>query len=229
MLFDQFSTAWNYGTTPFSQQSTMLTQQDAAFATPAQSGSFGSMTGIVSGIGGIMSAIGAMSAAKAQKQQLKYQADAMDANAAHVRVMSGINTRISELGAESVLSQGQQQVASLTLKTRQLKGAQRAAMAANGINLGVGSAAEVTASTDLMKEIDKNTIEANAVRNAWGYRTQGTAGAIGAEAQATNYEINAMGTRATGDSISPAMAGASSLITSAARVSDAWYRYKKVS
>jgi hypothetical protein len=32
----------------------------------------------------------------------------------------------------------------------------------------------VLTSTDVMGQIDKNTIAANAVRSAWGYRTQAT-------------------------------------------------------
>ena len=41
-------------------------------------------------------------------------------------------------------------------------------------DLGVGNAAETLASTDIMKEVDANTTMANAIRNAWGYRMQGT-------------------------------------------------------
>lgn len=195
-------------------------------ASPASS-STPSTFGAVSAVGGIASGIGAIFSAMAQKSVLKYQAQSMEANANHVRVMSGVNSRIAELGAQSVLLQGQQQVASLTLRSRQLKGSQRAALAANGVDLGVGNAAEAQASTDVMTEIDKNVIEANAVRSAWGYRTQGVAAQIGAEAQATNYETNAIGARASANSISPAMAGASSMLTSASRVSDAWYRKNK--
>jgi hypothetical protein len=109
-----------------------------------------------------------------------------------VRQTAEFNSKIAEMGAQAALEQGQQQAASLTLRAGQMKSSQRAAMAANGIDLGVGSAAEVLATTDIMKEIDQNQIEANAIRNAWGYRTQGVAAQIDANTQAVQIEIRGM-------------------------------------
>lgn len=112
--------------------------------------------------------------------------------ASTVRHAAKVNAQIAEMGAQSVLAQGQQQVASLTLRAGQMKSTQRAAMAANGIDLGVGNAAEVQASTDIMKEIDKNQIEENALRTAWGYRTQAVAAQIEGNTQAVQIEIRGM-------------------------------------
>jgi hypothetical protein len=111
--------------------------------------------------GGVTSAIGSYYSAATQKATMQGQAAVAD-----------VNARIAELGAQSALYQGQQQVGALTLKAGQLKSSQRTAMAANGIDLGSGNAVEIQASTDIMKEIDANTLTANAVRSAWGYRTQ---------------------------------------------------------
>lgn len=110
-------------------------------------------------------------------------------NAQSIRDTAEVNARISELGAQSALMQGEQQAATLSLKAGQLKSSQRAAMAANGIDIGEGNAAELQASTDLMKEIDMNQIQANAVRNAWGYRTQGAAAQAEGITQSANVEI----------------------------------------
>ena len=112
--------------------------------------------------GALSSTIGSFYSAQTQRDNLRFQAD-----------MASINARIAEQSAQSALDAGNRQVGALTLKAGQLKSGQRAAMAANGVDLGQGSAAEVLASTDLMKEIDVNTLTANAVRSAWGYRTQG--------------------------------------------------------
>jgi hypothetical protein len=109
-----------------------------------------------------------------------------------VKYVGEVNAKISEIGAQSELEAGQKQVASMTLQAGQLKSRQRAAMAANGIDLGEGSAAEILASTDIMKEIDKGQIEQNAIRAAWGHRTQGVAQQIDANTQATNIEISGM-------------------------------------
>jgi hypothetical protein len=155
--------------------------------------------------GALSSAIGGYYSAQSQKNNLRFQSGIAD-----------INARISELGAQSALNQGQQQVGALTLKAGQIKSSQRAAMAANGIDLGEGNAAEVQASTDIMKEIDANTLIANAVRSAWGYRTQGT-----------NYQNEAAMGRATASTISPLATGFSSLLGSAGSVANSWYLMNK--
>ena len=151
--------------------------------------------------GAVSSAVGSYYSASAQQSTLKSQATLADTNA-----------RIAELGAQSTLMQGQRQIGALTLKAGQLKSSQRAAMAANGIDLGVGSAAEVQASTDIMKEIDSNTLEANAVRSAWGYRSQ-----------AVNFQNEALTKRATAGAINPIGSMASSLIGAAGSVASSWY------
>lgn len=155
--------------------------------------------------GGITSAIGSYYGSATQETMMRAQADAAASNA-----------RIAELGAQSVLSQGNQQVGALTLKAGQLKSSQRASMAANGIDLGTGNAAEIQASTDIMKEIDANTLTANAVRSAWGYRTQ-----------SMNFQNEAMAKRATAGSISPFGAAFGSLLGSAGSVASSWYSLSK--
>jgi hypothetical protein len=155
--------------------------------------------------GAISSMFGSYFGAKAQQSTLLTQA-----------FISETNARIAELGAQSALLQGEKQVASLTMQAGKVKSAQRAAMAANGIDLGVGSAAEVSASTDIMKEIDKNQITVNAVNNAWGYRTQ-----------AVNMQNDALMKRATAGSISPGTAAFTSLLGGAAQVAGSWYSMKK--
>lgn len=157
--------------------------------------------------GALTSAIGSYYGAATQKINLRTQA-----------YLADVNARIAELGAQSALLQGQQQVGALTLKAGQLKSRQRAALAANGVDFGVGSAAEIQASTDIMKEIDANTLEANAVRTAWGYRTQ-----------VTNYQNEALAARTTAGAISPGMSAVSSLLGSAGSVASSWYMLNKSS
>lgn len=155
--------------------------------------------------GGVTSAIGSYYSAATQKATMQGQAAVAD-----------VNARIAELGAQSALYQGQQQVGALTLKAGQVKSSQRAAMAANGIDLGEGTAAEIQATTDLVKEIDMATLEANAVRSAWGYRTQGV-----------NYQNEALMARSAAGAISPGMSAFSSLLGSAGSVASSWYNYTR--
>jgi hypothetical protein len=53
---------------------------------------------------------------------------------------------------------------------RRLKGAQRASMAAQGLDLASGSAAAIQEETEFLSELDALTIKNDAAREAWGYR-----------------------------------------------------------
>lgn len=155
--------------------------------------------------GTAMSTIGGFYSARSQQSALQSQANIADTNA-----------RIAELGAQQEQFRGEREVAALTLRAGQLKSTQRASLAASGIDLGSGTAAEILTSTDLMKEIDTNTATANAVRSAWGYRTQ-----------ATNYQNDALSRRASADSISPFGAAATSLLGGAGSLASSYYTMGK--
>lgn len=183
--------------------------------------------------GAVNGGIGSYFGAATQKANLRGQAAVAEANArisdTNIR-MANVNARISELGAQSVLRQGQHEAGRLTLQAGQLKSRQRTSMAANGIDISQGNAAEILASTDLMKEADVSTIEANATRSAWGYRTEALnakAQAINAGTQSMNFRNQAMVSQAAGSAISPIGSTATSLLGSAGSVADAWYRYSE--
>lgn len=155
--------------------------------------------------GGFTSAIGAYSSASSRRTQMRGEADIAD-----------LNARLAETSAQSELRRGQSAVAASTARAGQVKGAQRAALAANGVDLSEGSAAEVLTSTDILKENEMNAITADAVASAWGYRVQGA-----------NYQNQARSKRAGADSISPLMAGASSFLGSSGQIASSWYNTKK--
>lgn len=173
-----------------------------AAPTPSALGSFSLVSQFA---GAASSAIGAFYSAKSMKSSLAYQAS-----------IDNINAGISEKTAQSVLNQGQQQVGMITQRAGNIKSSQRASMAANGIDLGEGNAAEVQASTDIMAQTDANTASANAIRSAWGYRTQ-----------AVNYQNDALMKTTDSNSISAGMAGTTSLLGSAGRVAQSWYSMNK--
>ena len=157
--------------------------------------------------------------ARSMKQQFEYQRDMSRINAENMKRAE----RGAERTAQSVLDQGQKAIGNLTMRAGKVKSAQRAAMAANGIDLGEGNAAEVQATTDLMKEIDSNTLEANAIRSAWGYRMEG----INRATDVLNYESQARMQGATGDSISTSQAGMNSLMSGATNVASNWYALRR--
>ena len=157
--------------------------------------------GLASIFGTILSALGSYQSARMDRQNLKSLA-AMDA----------ITAKIAELGARDALARGQWEAARVSASAGQLKSRQRAAMAANGLDLGVGSAAELQASPDLMKEIAMQQALTNALRSAWGYRLQGT-----------NFTNRSAMASAAAGAISPGMSAVGTLLTNGGQVADGWY------
>ena len=153
----------------------------------------------------VLGAGGAYGQAAGQKSLLGYEAN-----------MAEINAGLAERSAQTELLRGQFEEQKVRLAAAQQKGSQRAQMAAAGIDLGVGSAARAQTSTDLISEIDVNTLHANAVRSAWGYRIEGV-----------NLKNEAALKRATAAGISPGMAAATSLLRSASQVAGSWYGMAK--
>ena len=84
-----------------------------------------------------------------------------------------INAQMMMRQYEQTLRANEKDVAQKTMAAGRVKHSQRASLAANGVAVGEGSAAELQASTDLIKEIDVNQMNENALREAWGYRMQG--------------------------------------------------------
>lgn len=122
------------------------------------------------------------------------------------------NAVISEWQAQDAISRGERAAGDYGMKNRQLKGTQVARLAHNGVDLGVGSAAQILTDTDYFGEIDKQRITDNAAREAWGYRSQ-----------AQDFRSNAALLEYRSGSESPLMAGATSLLSSAGRVAAGWY------
>jgi hypothetical protein len=112
---------------------------------------------------------------------------------------------------------GNKQASSILLKGGQMKSTQRANMAANGVDLGSDTAVNILTTTDAMSRIDADTVVANAVRQAWGYRTQ-----------ATNYTNDANIKRATADAINPNQVALATFLDGAGKVASSWYSLNKV-
>lgn len=148
---------------------------------------------IASAAGGLLSAGGAYSSAKAQKANLKSQAR-----------IAEINADLARQQAEGAFIQGRSQIMQSTMQSAQAMGRQRASLAARGGDIGYGSTAELRAGSAAMREVDYNTMSANALRTAWGYRSQ-----------ATDLENQALVARANANAISPGKAAFGSLLTSA--------------
>lgn len=154
---------------------------------------------IGAGIG--MQAVGAYNNSRATKTALNAQAE-----------VSRNNAQVGEWQAEDALKRGDKAASRVRAQAKQLKGTQRAALAANGVDLSEGSALQILSDTDYFADIDANTTLDNAAREAWAIR-----------AQAAGYtaEASLLSSRAAAES--PLMAGATSLLGSAGRVAGRWY------
>lgn len=120
-------------------------------------------------VGAAMLAATAVSA-YGQYQQSRYQGD-----------LANYNADVAENSAKDAVNQGNAQAAQQRERARQLSGTQAATMAANGVDLGSGTAADVFADTAGMGELDALTTVNNAQRQAYGLQSQ----ASGQRAQAS--------------------------------------------
>lgn len=163
----------------------------------------GAMLGMqAAGMG--ISVMGAMNQAKGEQSMATYRA-AVNTN----------NAKVAEYQAQQEQVIGAQQEQTQRIKTAGIEGSQRAAMAANGIDLGQGSATDVLTTTAYMGERDALTIRDNAARREWGYRIN---------AQNLNSEASAYS--ATASAINPTMSGLTSLLGGATGLAKSYKTYQ---
>jgi hypothetical protein len=159
----------------------------------------------VQSIGAVTSAVGAAYSASAQKMGFKLDA-----------TIAGINAERSRDNAREAMREGYQAEVRQRLQTGMIKGAQRAAMGANNVDMTTGSAANRLVSTDYMGEADAQTIRLNAARAASGYRVE-----------ASNQDIRATMDRGAAKGINPLLTGVTSLLGSASSIASNWYGMKQ--
>jgi hypothetical protein len=107
----------------------------------------------------IGNAVAQSSAAKTQGEFARQQADE--------------NARLAELQAKETEEAGEKEASQQRAKVRALVGKQKASFAAQGIDIGSGTAADVFGETEEFGEQDAATIRKNAYRQAFGFRQQG--------------------------------------------------------
>lgn len=159
----------------------------------------------VSGLGTLSSANAAKNSATTNQIQLAFNSE-----------VAKLNQQLNETNAQAALFSGQIEENAVRMRTAQLKGTQRARMAANGIDLSSDTPLEVMSSTDFMGKIDAQTVANNAVRAAFGYRTQGS-----------NYALQAAMASASASTISPSSAFTNTLLGGAGNVAMNWYTTSK--
>ena len=96
------------------------------------------------------------------------------------------NKKIAEAQAEDAIFRGEKEAARLRRRTKKLIGSQRVALAAQGIDIESGSAADILEDTAASSAVDELTIRNNAAREALGFKSQ----ALGFGAQAGFQRIS---------------------------------------
>lgn len=172
-----------------------------AGAAPAANSSIGwgaTSTGL-NAAGSLLSGIGA-------GQQAGYQAGVAQNNAA-----------IENANAQATLVAGQVQESQSKLRTGEIIGQQKAAQGANGLDVNVGSAAEVRQSTANIGAMDAALIHYNASRAAFGQ-----------EQQAANYTAQAALDKkaASGDVLSGVFKAGTSILSGASSISGKYAQYQ---
>lgn len=161
---------------------------------------------IASGAGAVMGAVGALDSAEANASASMYQAG-----------VARNNQTIADQNAAYALQAGRVAEQNQRQRTKQTVGMQRAQMAANGIDIGSGSAANLQADTAAVGELDALTVRNNALRQAINYRQQGA-----------DFGANAgfLDDRAGYARDAGTLGAINSIVGGAASVSDKWLRWK---
>ena len=151
-----------------------------------------------------MSAYGAYNTAKGQQQALNYQGQ-----------VATVNAKRAEFAAQDAEERGQKEKQIARQRASAMTGAQRASLAARGMDLTTGSALDLLEDTQYFGELDQETIANNTNKEAWSIR-----------ARKDDYTASAAMQRAGAGNISPGLSLATSLVNSGASVAKSWYKYR---
>lgn len=161
---------------------------------------------VASGLSAVGGAVGSVMQGRQQAGQANYQAAVARNNA----ILADRNAKLA-IQAGDVKEQAKRR------ETAGLIGAQRAAYAAHGVDVNVGSPVDIQSDTAMLGELDALTIRNNAQREAYGYKIQGDS--AGAEA-------GLFGQQAQGDMLAGWVGSVGSLIGGASSVGDKWLTYQ---
>ncbi len=106
-------------------------------------------------------AIGASSKSNAEAAAMRGNAEMADMQAA-----------LDDERAADAIVRGGERIFVRRLTQAQIRGRQKAVLAARGLSISEGSAFDILEDTDYLAEIDVNTIQTNAEREAWGFRSR---------------------------------------------------------
>ena len=163
-------------------------------------------------IGMLLNFAGAMAQAKGQRH-------AAESKAAEYEYQAKIdenNRNVALWKSADAKARGQKEEAALRVKVAALKGRQRSALAASGVEVGSGSALDILGDTAALGELDALTIRSNAERESYEQ-----------DVVASNLQANAGMKRmgAQNSRIAGKIGAQTSLLTGAGSVASKWQNY----
>ena len=167
------------------------------------------------GIGlGVSSLVTGLIGAGSQANTERYRAKSAELNFEHQRDMMQLNKRMLESHAQHIGRAYNKQIAIRTMKAGRDISSTKASFAARGIQMGVGSTANVFASAELLKEIDRLTMNVNKVKAMNTKRAQ----AVNMGIRGDMYGMSADNLFSTASTISPFMNMSSTFLTGASSI-----------
>jgi len=163
-------------------------------------------------LGMILNFAGAMSAAAGQRQ-------AAEAKAAEYEYQAKIdenNRNVALWKAADAKARGAKEEAALRVKVAGLKGRQRSALAASGVEVGSGSALDILGDTAALGELDALTIRSNAERESYEQNVV----ASNLQANAGMKRMGAQNARIAGK-----IGATTSLLSGAGSIASKWQNY----
>lgn len=155
---------------------------------------------------GAVSAVGASYQASANANMANYQA-----------AVARNNALIAQHNADYELERGEVEAQRQALKDKAERGQIVAAIGASGLDLSSGSAADVRTSSEKLGQYNQAIIRSDASRKSYAYLTQ----KMEQQAESQLYSAKAKYAKTAGE-----FGVASSLLGTAASVSDKWYKYR---
>lgn len=108
------------------------------------------------------------------------------------------NATMAEYAAQDAQRRGEEEAAAVQRRGASIKSAQRVSLAAKGLDLGYGTAADLQDQTDFFTQSDVATTRTNANRESWNLRAQGQQALALGKAEARNANLQAAGTLLSG-------------------------------
>ena len=98
------------------------------------------------------------------------QSAAAEVKGKYERQQSEFNAHLAELKAKDVVERGDKEAVKFAKEANQFKGKQKAAMAAQGVDIDSASFEGISTQTERLTAFDEMEIRNNAWKEAWGYR-----------------------------------------------------------